>query len=191
MKKFATIVLVAAVLWVGNLVGFGPEGIAAEDGNTIPCEFGGVRMGAFMSDLEGMTHSRSVHVADEVNGDYDVRYYTRTSAPREMAGVALRRVEYGFCEDYVCVIRVEAQGREAYDALVGEYARLYGTEDRSVYLYESFWDRYCDEESADGKVSRRWILCEHETDNCAMFSISYQSEGGKVLMLLGDQYAEP
>ena len=40
-------------------------------------------------------------------------------------------------------------------------------------------------------VSTRWILCEHETDNCAVFSITYHRDADLVVLLLGDQYAEP
>lgn len=165
--------------------------VQADDSNTIPCEFGGVRMGAFMSDLEDMMYSRTAHVVDEANGDYDVLYYRYAKAPTMIGNVPLERVEYGFCDGYVCVIRVEAKGLEAYDGLVGEYARLYGTEDRRVFLYGSLWDRFCEEKRSGEGRSTRWILCEHETDNCAMFSIAYSRAADAVVMMLGDQYAEP
>ncbi|MGE4293944.1 MAG: hypothetical protein AB7E32_17265 [Desulfovibrio sp.] len=190
MKAVAGMILAVAVLAAG-MFALASGCALADDGNTIPGEFGGVRMGAFMSDLEGMTYQRTVHVVDEVSGDYDVLYYRHEGAPGELGGVPLQRVEYGFCEDYVCIIRAEANGQEAYDALVREYAHLYGTEDRRVSLYGSEWDRYCDEERTANGHSMRWVLCEHETDNCAAFSITYQRGSGNVVLLLGDQYAEP
>ncbi|WP_022660603.1 hypothetical protein [Paucidesulfovibrio longus] len=183
--------LLAGLICAAVALAVGSGEALADDGNTIPGEFGGVRMGAFMSDLGGMTFVRTEHVQDEVSGDYDVMYYTSATAPSMFGKVPLERVEFGFCDDYVCVIRAQARGRDAYDELVREYARIYGTEDRRVYLYDSLWDRYCDEERTRDGVSTRWILCEHETDNCAVFSITYHRDADLAVLLLGDQYAEP
>lgn len=191
MHRFGKVALLFAAWLTLALGGAEARRAFAEEGNTIPAEFGGVRMGALLCDLEGMTFTRAVRVEDTVGGDYEVRYYTRRDAPESFGGVRLERVEYGFCEDYVCAIRAEASGLAAYEALVREYARIYGTEDRRVTLYGSLWDRYCDEEHSAGERGTRWILCEHETDNCAFFSIRHRRADDRTILLLGDPFAEP
>ncbi|SKA71871.1 hypothetical protein SAMN02745704_00227 [Paucidesulfovibrio gracilis DSM 16080] len=162
----------------------------AEAGNTIPDSVDGIRMGAFLSDLEGLAFSRDMTLHDEVAGDSLIRYYVRSEPPAPIGGVVLDRLEFGFCDGYVCSIRGEAAGEAAYHSLRKYYSRQYGTENRRVLLYGSQWDRYCEEDWSRRGSGVRWVLCEHATDNCAVFSIRYDPQQNRTVLLLGDAFTE-
>lgn len=177
------------VFWLLCCAGTIPAVWAQGGGSPLPDGMGGVRMGAFRADLPGLRPSHTERLGDEPSEDQVIEYFVRPGPLPDIGGVPLEALEFGFCNDYVCSIRARAAGGgAAYEALVAHYSGIYGTEDRRVHLYGAQWDRYCEQDDGAQGPGIRWVLCEHQTDNCAVFSIRHDRGRGKVILLLGDQY---
>ena len=153
----------------------------------LPSGFDGLELGAPQSDIQGLVPSHVARVESVMDGDFDVHFHTRQNQSMTLAGARLDSVEYGFCEDRLCSILVTATGRDNYRLLLERYQAEYGTDERTAFAYDTVWDRVYSEENADGITTHLWIVCEHQTDNCALATLTWQERIGRTILNIGQQ----
>ncbi len=153
----------------------------------VPSGFDGLELGTELSAVPGLVPSRVVRVESPMEGDYDVDFYTREGQSMTFAGAALSTVEYGFCDGQLCTVVATALGPDNYERLLAHYLATYGTDERTAFAYDTVWDRIYTEEREDGIVSHLWIVCERQTDNCALAGLTWQERIGRAILDIGQQ----
>lgn len=153
----------------------------------LPTGFDGLELNTALDDVPGLTPSRVVRVQSVMDGDHDVHFYTRQDQAMTVYGAHLTGVEYGFCEDRLCSILVTATGEDNYRALLEHYQAAYGTEDKTAFAYDTVWDRVYSEENTDGITTHLWIVCERQTDNCALAGLTWQERISRAGLNIGEQ----
>ena len=155
----------------------------------IPLGFGGLDLGVERSALAGesLAPTRVIHVESMMEGEYDVRFYSRKGQDMTLNGAALDAVEYGFCDDFLCAVLVTATGEDNYRLLRDHYVATYGTDERTAFAYDTVWERLHRQESEDGITTDLWILCERQTDNCALARLIWQERISRATLDIGQQ----